>query len=506
MSRLAARITWALTALIALNGTLAASSANAGQGGSGGGGSSNSSQNAGWMYSPTTVVDINLDIPQSSMDQISCDMGAPRPYVPATFTLTYTSNSRGKPKVTTYGPWSVSVHTKGWYGSFRCLSSGEKAGLKVKFKSPSQRIDGIKKLTLNNMAQDSSYAHEALTYQIFRSMNVASPRTGFARVSINGEYRGFYLNLETYDDVSLPLWFAGTTHLYEGAYGTWWGDLTDPFSNHYSVDEGSDTDRSDLQQLITTALNTSPGWYSRMAPIADLEQMTRMWATEWFVGHWDGYSQHLPNNYYLHRDGAGRFTMLPWGVDQTFGWAEPPHSGWDNFILNNCLVDPICASMYSDALRLVTNTVKNMNFTRQADAVYSVISSQGGWVSDSTSFIASRITDFEAWANTGPGQPRSISISTKTGTTKVSWKKPSNVTGITGYAVEYKSSTGSWARVTAAASATSITLLGMPPGTYEFRIRSIMGNLSRVWAYIAGAPWQSPETSSPIVKSGVRVP
>jgi hypothetical protein len=88
----------------------------------------------------------------------------------------------------------------------------------------------------------------------------------------------------------------------------------------------------------------------------------------------------------------------------------------------------------------------------------------------------------------------------------VSWKKPSGTTGITGYAVEYKSSTGSWTRVTAAASATYITIVGIQPGTYDFRMRSIVGNPSRVWAYIAGAPWQSPETSSPIVKSGVRIP
>jgi spore coat protein CotH len=54
-----------------------------------------------------------------------------------------------------------------------------------------------------------------------------------------------------------------------------------------------------------------------MSAVADLDQMTRMWAAEAYLGHWDGYASWNTNNYYLHADGDGRFTMLPWGTDQT---------------------------------------------------------------------------------------------------------------------------------------------------------------------------------------------
>ena len=504
MSRITLRLSGSLLALLLFITAFGASPVRGGQ--HGGGSAAPSGGAAAWMYNPTALVNINLDIPQSSMDQISCDMGAPRPYVPATFTMTYTSVVRGKSVVKTYGPWNVGVHVKGWYGSFRCLPGGDKAGLKVKFTDSSERIDGIKKLTLNNFAQDGTYAHEALTYQIFRAMNIAAPRTGFAHVSINGEPRGLYLNLETIDTVSLPRWYPTTTHLYEGAYGSWWGNLADPFSNHYSVDEGSESDRSDLQQLITTALDTSPGWYARMAPIADLEQMTRMWATEWFVGHWDGYSQHLPNNYYLHRDGAGRFTMLPWGVDQTFGWADPPYSGWDNFLLVNCLTDPICAAMYSDALRSVTSTVQSMNFGKQADTVYATIAADGGWVEDTKSWVTARLIDFNAWAATAPAQPRSITVTNVRGATRVSWQKPLVTTGISGYVVEYKSRTLPWTQLVAAASATSINLPKLSAGTYELRIRSVLDEASRASTLIAGYQWYpAPATSLPLAKTNIRI-
>jgi hypothetical protein len=54
--------------------------------------------------------------------------------------------------------------------------------------------------------------------------------------------------------------------------------------------------------------------------------MARLWMTEKFIGHWDGYSGYapghvLPNNYYLYSDPSGKFQMLPWGTDQT--WVEP---------------------------------------------------------------------------------------------------------------------------------------------------------------------------------------
>ena len=42
-----------------------------------------------------------------------------------------------------------------------------------------------------------------------------------------------------------------------------------------------------------------------------------MWAVEKYIGHWDGYVGNR-NNFYLHSDTAGRFSMLPWGTDQAW--------------------------------------------------------------------------------------------------------------------------------------------------------------------------------------------
>jgi len=434
---------------------------------------------AKWMFDPSVMVQVNLTIPDSSMEQISCDMGAERPYVPATFSMTYTPR-RGAAK--SFGPWAITLKVKGQYGSFRCLPSGDKAGLKLKFPSGS-RPDGLKKLTLNNMVQDESMVSEVLSYEAFRALGVAAPRTGYAQVTINGTYRGIFLNVETMDSVALPRWFPTTQHLYEGSYGAaWisWGDVADATSGHYEVDEGDEDDRTDLQNLLDTARDGSDGWYARMHPIADLDQMTKMWAAEWFLGHWDGYSQFVINNYYLHADGSGRFTMMPWGTDQAFQSANRYDGASEHYIFNGCVADPICGGMYVDALSFIESKWNGWRLDRRADTVYRVVAAESSGVALTKEFIAARDDEHRAWIATLPRIPSSLSTSTsrsRPGEIRVSWRRPSLAVPITGYAVEYRAGSGAWTRTTAAASSTSLTLTGLSAGSYTVRVRSLSDSL-----------------------------
>ncbi len=214
-----------------------------------------------------------------------------------------------KAGTTTYGPYDIGLRLKG-NASFRTLDG--KAAFKLKFNHSvsGQKFLGLKKLTLNNMVQDPSMLHETHAYEVFRYAGVPAPRTGFAFVRVDGEPYGVYLNIETVDSVFLERWFASTTHLYEGEYGA---DVEIGRASGLQVEEGSETDHSDLNALMTAAAEQGPGWADRVAPHADLEEMTRMWAVEKLIGHWDSYSggwQTGPNNYFLHSDAGGRFSMV----------------------------------------------------------------------------------------------------------------------------------------------------------------------------------------------------
>ena len=91
-------------------------------------------------------------------------------------------------------------------------------------------------------------------------------------------------------------------------------DVSPGRSGEFEVDEGSSTDLSDLEALAAANAGGADGWWERMQPVADLAEMTRVWAAEHYMGHWDGYSvgsdANQPNNYYLHSDLAGRFSLI----------------------------------------------------------------------------------------------------------------------------------------------------------------------------------------------------
>jgi hypothetical protein len=286
------------------------------------------------LFDPTTVVEIDLDLPEASRDALASDPGE---YVDATFSLTGPDGS--------YGPLAIGARLKG-SASFRPLSGKAAFKLKLGHTVKGQRILGLKTLTLNNMVQDPSMLHEALAYEVFRAAGVAAPRTGYAYLRVNGDDYGVYLNVETPDAVSLPRWFTSTGHLYEGEHV----DLAPGAAEDFEVDEGSESDRADLAGLIAAVDDSADGWSERIAPVADLDQMTRMWAVEKYIGHWDGYVGNV-NNFYLHSDTAGRFSMLPWGTDQSW-FRRLPFGGdaVEGRMFTRCLADSSCQAMYRTAL------------------------------------------------------------------------------------------------------------------------------------------------------------
>ncbi len=211
--------------------------------------------------------------------------------------------------------------------------------------------------------------HETLAYDLFRAMGVPAPRTGYAFTRLNGEVIGVQADIETYDDVSLPRMFDSTQHLYEA--DTPGVDVVPGGAGEFEVDEGDDEDLGDLEALIEEANDSAGDWSDGMASVADLEEMTRMWAVERYVGHWDGYAGVVapfrPNNYYLHSDDLGIFEMAPWGTDQTWGddfEFDEPAGG---LLFNECIADASCRAEYDDALEQVQSVASGLELAVKAE-------------------------------------------------------------------------------------------------------------------------------------------
>ncbi|HEX6688107.1 MAG TPA: CotH kinase family protein [Solirubrobacterales bacterium] len=321
------------------------------------------------MFRPDTIDVIDLQLPPESFKTLEDE--PEDHYVEGTFSLAETDGTPGG-----VGPFSmpitVGIRLKGGNGSFRDLKD-KKAAFKIKFNQvKGQKFLGLKKLTLNNMVQDASMLHETMAYEAFRALGVPAPRTGYANVYVNGVNYGVHLNVETYDDVSLPHWFATTQHLYEADEpGV---DVRPESQGEFEVDEGDEEDRGDLKALIAAANSGATDWSGGMATTADLGEMTRMWAVERYTGHWDGYAgvalPHIPpvrpNNYFLHSDEAGLFSMLPWGTDQTWGLDVEFDEPAGGLLFNNCLADASCKGQYVHALRELQGVVDGLDLGVQA--------------------------------------------------------------------------------------------------------------------------------------------
>jgi hypothetical protein len=321
------------------------------------------------LFNPLVVNRIDLTLDQNGINALTANSYAD--YQPGTIKWTLTDG-------TVIGPLDVGIHLKGMWGSHRELS--QKAAFKVKINygaNTNQRIMGLRKLTLNNMVQDPSMLHEATAYRLFRAVGVPAPRVGYDEVYLNGTDYGLHANIETYDKSSLKRWYGSTQHLFEGGYGQ---ELNLGAYNQLQVDEGDPANISDLQALADANTNLSgAAWYTAMRQLADLKEITTEWAVEHYISHWDGYERGWPNNYYVHSNKHGVFTMLPWGSDQTWNNA-PYYSQWNAPFVDNgalmtskCMAYAPCAQLYNTALARIAAVEPGLQLNKQVDAIWSVI-------------------------------------------------------------------------------------------------------------------------------------
>jgi len=125
------------------------------------------------IYDPHSVAAIDLTLSSKAIGELEAE---PAEYVKGTFSMATTSGGpEGTETPLTASPLPVEVRLKG-SGSFRPITG--KAAFKLKFKKAEPFL-GLRKMTLNNMVQDDSMLHEALSYLAFGAAEVPAPRSGY---------------------------------------------------------------------------------------------------------------------------------------------------------------------------------------------------------------------------------------------------------------------------------------------------------------------------------------
>jgi len=220
---------------------------------------------------------------------------------------------------------SIGVRLKGnsSYNSY----PGNKKPFKLDFNEykSGQKLDGMKKLNLNNAFKDPTMMREKLAYDFCRNVWINSPRCTYANLYINNENWGLYCAVEEIDATFLKNKFSNKDgNLFKGdPQGSlqFFGYLASSYYPKYELKNNENTnDWSDLINLIDKINNSGPGnYYNAMNTVLNMGSYIRNRAMNILFANLDSYdgSKH---NYYLYHDTlSNRFEWLPWDVNEAFG-------------------------------------------------------------------------------------------------------------------------------------------------------------------------------------------
>lgn len=198
-----------------------------------------------------------------------------------------------------------------------------------------QTCFGLDKLVLNNNYADATNMKEALVYDLFKYVGADASLYNYAKINVNGEYRGVYLALEAVEDsFLLRSYGVQSGELYKpesmnigggskGGAGSGNGgadlNYTDDELDSYSTiwdGEITDAKKADRKRVVTALKNISQG--TDLQKYMDIDNLVRYIAVHVFSVNDDSLSGSMTHNYYLYETG-GMLNLIPWDYNLAFG-------------------------------------------------------------------------------------------------------------------------------------------------------------------------------------------
>ena len=183
---------------------------------------------------------------------------------------------------------------------------------------------GVRDIKLNNAYADPSLVREVLAYATARNY-MAAPQANFAKLYINGRYIGLYTNAESVNKDFLARHF----YYQEGVFikGNpeltpspsvksnlkYLGSDTTPYTNYYDLKSAGGWN---LLANLCDVVSNNP---SQVASVMDMDRAIWMLALNTVMVNLDSYTGAFAQNYYIYRDGTGRFNPIMWDLNMSFG-------------------------------------------------------------------------------------------------------------------------------------------------------------------------------------------
>lgn len=185
---------------------------------------------------------------------------------------------------------------------------------------------GLDKFSLDASFQDNSYLKSYIAYDMMRFMDVPSPLTSYAWVTVNGEPYGLFLAVEEIEEAfALRNFGRDYGKLYKPGYRTLDAEnrdvklqyIDDSPESYPGIFENTKFDVSETdQKRVVNALKVLDSG-EKLDTAINVDQVLRYFVPQVFVVNLDSYLGPTAHNYFLYEE-DGRLSMLPWDYNLAF--------------------------------------------------------------------------------------------------------------------------------------------------------------------------------------------
>ena len=222
---------------------------------------------------------------------------------------------------------NIGVHYRG-ASSFLFIAEGRKRSLNLSldFVNKDQRFGGYRTFNMLNANGDPTMLKGFLYFHAAREYT-PTPKANFARIVINGEYWGVYVNTQQEDRDFINEWWKTTGGTRWKAPGSPWGkaglnyigDNVDDYRKHYEI-KGKDDPKAWAALInVCKVLTQTPldRLERELAPIFDIDAALKFLALESVFINDDGYWIRS-SDYNLYLDEKGRLHIYPHDGNEAF--------------------------------------------------------------------------------------------------------------------------------------------------------------------------------------------
>jgi hypothetical protein len=294
---------------------------------------------------------------------------------------------------------NVSVRFKG--NSSSGPKQAHKRSFLVKFDgyAKDRRFFGLRQASFDNGVQFGSLFSEPIITDILRDHDVPAHRCNYARLYVNDEYRGVYVNVERVDEAfverHLPDPGGALFKVDEGGPGcnlSYLGDDPALYLKAFTPKTRSaKKDPARLVEFIKLINRTDPKEFARVLESKmEVDDFLRVTAVMLFAGAFDQLTGWHPHNYFLYHDRRrDRWRYLPWDLDVGFcetafgrirvladwhaAWPVPA-GGAPNPLLERVVADPVLLARYRhEARKVLERSFEPDRLCKAIDAKYALI-------------------------------------------------------------------------------------------------------------------------------------